>query len=206
MTIMEPHRLTPGDTPAVVDVMCSAFADYPVMRWCLGDPPDYAARLQDLVGFFVLARVLRGEPMFGLREADGQLSGAAILSWSGDTAAPAALDAAREALWARLGAEARERYEAFGAVTRGFEAPEPHWHLNMIGVRRGLAGRGRGRRLLDQVHRHAAEDSRARGVSLTTELAGNVALYEHAGYWITGRARVADAFESWGMFRAGMHP
>lgn len=202
---MEPNLLTPADLPAVVDVMCSAFEDYPVMRWCLGDPPDYAARLRELVGFFVQARVLRDEPMYGLREADGQLSGAALLSWSGSTAAPPALDAAREALWARLGAAARERYEAFGAVTRGFEAPEPHWHLNMIGVRRGLAGRGRGRRLLDRVHRHAAADPRARGVSLTTELAGNVALYEHVGYWVTGRARVAGAFESWGMFRATVH-
>jgi ribosomal protein S18 acetylase RimI-like enzyme len=199
---MDPVSLPAAEAPAVVAVMCSAFEDYPVMRWCLGDPPDYGARLRDLVGFFVAARVLRGEPMYGLREADGQLSGAAILSWSASTVAPPALDAAREALWARLGAEARARYEAFGAVTRGFEAPEPHWHLNMIGVRRGLAGGGRGRRLLDRVHRHAAADPRARGVSLTTELAGNVALYEHVGYSVTGRARVADAFESWGMFRA----
>ncbi|HMV33170.1 MAG TPA: hypothetical protein PKA50_13715, partial [Gemmatimonadales bacterium] len=97
---MEPNLLTPADLPAVVDVMCSAFEDYPVMRWCLGDPPDYAARLRELVGFFVQARVLRDEPMYGLREADGQLSGAALLSWSGSTAAPPALDAAREALWA----------------------------------------------------------------------------------------------------------
>lgn len=202
---MEPLPLTPADAPAVIEVMCSAFEDYPVMRWCLGDPPDYPARLRDLVGFFVQARVLRDEPMFGLREADGQLSGAAMLSWSGTTGSPPALDAAREAVWARLGPEARARYEAFGAVTRGFEAPEPHWHLNMIGVRRALAGRGRGRALLDRVHRYAAADRRALGVSLTTEMAGNVALYEHVGYWVTGRARVADAFESWGMFRATVH-
>ena len=34
----------------ILDVLCDAFFDYPVMRYVLGSKPDYASRLRALSG------------------------------------------------------------------------------------------------------------------------------------------------------------
>lgn len=53
-------------------VLGAAFHDYPVMRFVFGDSADYDRRLATLVGLFVSARVLRGEPMFGIADPAGR--------------------------------------------------------------------------------------------------------------------------------------
>ena len=47
-------RVLPGRASAeeVARVVCEAFAEYPVMRYVLGDHVNYAARLRVLIGFF----------------------------------------------------------------------------------------------------------------------------------------------------------
>ena len=72
----------------------------------------------------------------------------------------------------------------------------------MIGVRRAQQRLGLGRELLGAVHRLADDDPQSTGVSLTTERAENVPLYEHFGYKVIGHARVSAGFETWGLFRA----
>ena len=69
-------------------------------------------------------------------------------------------------------------------------------------VRASCKGRVLGRRLLEQVHAMSREHPDSRGVSLTTESAGNVAFYERLGYRIVGHDRVEPRLESWGFFRA----
>jgi ribosomal protein S18 acetylase RimI-like enzyme len=78
---------------------------------------------------------------------------------------------------------------------------EPHHHLNMIGVRRTHFGRGLGGQLMDAVHELASADAASYGVSLNTESESNVALYEHLGYQLQGRARVSDDLQTWAFFR-----
>ena len=63
--------LGPEDTPAILDVFCDAFADYPVMRYVLGPNGHSPSRLRQLIGYFVLRRVRLGGPLFGARAADG---------------------------------------------------------------------------------------------------------------------------------------
>ncbi len=193
--------LGPADADSITDVLLDAFRDYPVMRYVLGDGPGYPERLRTLIGFFVAARVLRGEPLYGIRAADGTLAGAAIMSWTAPTVVPEELERRREATWAELGAAERARYEEYGAAASGCALPAPHWHLNMIGVRRASAGQGLGRLLLDAVHRHSDSDPRSPAVSLTTETRENVALYQHVGYRVVGQARVSEGLETWGMAR-----
>ncbi len=197
-----PTPLTPDDADAIRDVFCDAFGDYPVMRFVLGDAPGYPERLRRLIGFFVAARLVREEPLYGIRDGSGTLLGAAILSWTGPQDPSPALERLREETWAALGGAERARYDAYGVAAGAMVPADPHWHLNMIGVRRGHAGRGLGGRLLDAVRDHAARDPRARGVSLATELAGNVTLYQRFGYRVLGHARVDEGLETWGMFRA----
>jgi GNAT superfamily N-acetyltransferase len=190
----------------IVSVMTDAFRDYPVMRWTLGpDAPGLGApfnvRLHRVVQLFVSGRAYRNEPMMGVRDARGALIAAAVMSLPSPAEPPPAFIALRESIWAELGADARARYDAYAAAASFFGALGPHHHLNMIGVRQANQGSGLGRELLAAVHRVAADDSRSTGVSLTTELAENVKLYEHFGYRVVGHKRVGSGLETWGMFR-----
>lgn len=197
----DPVRTLSADSASgVVEVLSDAFRDYPVMRFVLGTKGDYSAGLNTLVTFFVMARVLREEPMIGMHGPAG-LVAAAILSDPNDRSSPPELSVVRERTWETLGPEARERYEAFGRATAAFSVDTPHIHLNMIGVRTDHTGRGFGRALLEAVHARSAADPTSTGVSLTTEAPENVDLYRHFGYRVTGEGAIGSAFRSWGMFR-----
>jgi ribosomal protein S18 acetylase RimI-like enzyme len=191
--------LGPDDVPGIVSVLAESFHDYPVMRFVLGDDEEYDTRLETLVTFFVMARVLRDEALLGVRGADG-LAAAALVSRP-SAPSPDRLVDLREETWAVLGAEERSRYEAFGEATMPFTPPVDHLHLNMIGVRRAAQGQGLGGRLLEAVHTRSAGDAGSAGVSLTTEVESNVALYQRFGYEVLGGAEVGSAFTTWGMYR-----
>lgn len=198
---MIPERLTTSHEDAVIDVLCDAFAGYPVMRYVLGGPAAADdPRLRLLVGFFARARLWRGHPVLGIRDGDAVAAVATVTPPDGGPEPPA-LAASRDSVWAELGADARERYEAFGRASSTFEAPEPHHHLNMIGVRTAQQGRGLARPLLAAVHQLAAADPGSTGVTLTTETPANLPLYERFGYRRIGHARVAEGLETWGFFR-----
>jgi ribosomal protein S18 acetylase RimI-like enzyme len=196
-----PRSLAAADETAAVAVLCAAFRDHPVMRFVLGASADYDARLATLVGLFVAARVLRGEPMLGIAAPAGGLAAAAILSLPGEQAPPPALLAQREAVFSALGVDERRRYEAFGAAAGRFPVAAPHHHLSMIGVAPAAQGRGCGRRLLEAVHALAAADPGSAGVSLTTEVPANVDLYRHFGYEVLGETRVTSALTTWACYR-----
>lgn len=183
----------------VVPVLAEAFHDYPVMRYVLGASDDYAERLDRLITFVVMARVLRGETLLGIAGRDG-LEAAALVSRP-EEESPPELDALREQTWRELGDDARGRYENFRRATAGITVPQPHIHLNMIGTRRAARGLGMGRGLLDAVHDLSRRDDTSMGVSLSTEVASNLALYEHFGYEIVGSAEVETVFTTWTMYR-----
>jgi ribosomal protein S18 acetylase RimI-like enzyme len=200
-------RVPPAEVASVIDVMCEAFAQYPVMRFVLGAEGDAggddaadARRLRRLVGFFVMARALRDEPLLGVAH-DGGLVAAATVSFPGTVESPPELRELREQVWGDLGADARARYEAYGEACAPLEVDVPHAHLNMIGVRPAFQGRGLASRLLDEVHAISRAAPQSRGVMLMTESSRNVALYEHMGYQTVGYTRVGAGLETWGMFR-----
>jgi GNAT superfamily N-acetyltransferase len=195
------RRLDRADVPAIVRVLADAFRDYPVMRHVIGEAPDYDRRLHRLIRMFVMARALRDEPMFGIDGPNGVLAGAVTVSFPGVGAAPAEFVALREEVFGELGADAQERYEAYGRATATFAFEDPHVHVNMIGVRPVMAGSGMGRLMLERVHRLADEQPATTGVSLTTEDPRNVPFYQHMGYQVGGPVRVSDAMETWGFFR-----
>ena len=197
MTDPQPRAGVPADE--VLGPLCEAFADYPVMRHVLGAEGDYPARLRTLVGFFLTARTLRGDPM--LATYDGaEVSGVAICTLPG-LPGPPDLDEAREWTWSRLGADARARYDQWIGIWGPLNVTDPNIHVNMLGVPPRFQGRGLGRLLLERVHAMSREHPESRGVSLTTESAANVPFYERLGYRIVGQARIGPGLESWGFFR-----
>lgn len=196
------RRLSVAQAHHAVDVLCNAFHDYPVMRYVIGPVGgDYDRRLRTPVNFFVMARVWRDDPILGVSNGS-ELIAVATLTLPGKRQAPAALTQLREAVWRELGDAARLRYEAFGQATQKFDINQPHYHLNMIGVRRSYAGQGLARLLLDAVHAMSSRDPVSLGVTLTTEDFQNVSLYRHFGYQVVGHARVDAQLETWSLFRA----
>jgi len=185
----------------VVEVLSDAFQDYPVMRYVLGkDAPDYAKHLRSLVGLFVGARTSRGDPILAVEEDGRPVAVATLTVPSGEHRGSQWQDV-RRTVWEELGEDALARYQAFVEACATFSIPEPHYHLNMIGVRREFQGRGLARMLLDEVHRLSRDAAKSCGVSLTTEDAANVILYQHVGYHVVSTAQVAPGFQSWGLFR-----
>ena len=199
-------RIGAEEVESAVAVLADAFRTYPVLRFVVG--PDVAPadpRIMRLTRFFLMARVYRREPIFGVRR-EGELMGVALVSNPGGPPSPPEVVALREETWALLGPDARSRYEAFGAACLPFQTDAPHLHLNMIGVRRQAQGHGFGRQLLDAVHRLARDTADMQGVSLTTEVPMNVPLYEHFGYQLVGHAQVAPGLETWGLYRPNEAP
>jgi GNAT superfamily N-acetyltransferase len=194
-------RMGRDDVARVVDVICDAFRDYPVMRYVLGEKnPDRGRHLQTMVNFFVMSRVLRDEPVLGVMEG-AELGAAAIASFPENEESPQELHALREKVWEELGVAARGRYERCGEVWKPLSVDVPNVHLNVIGVRQESQGRGLGRLLLDYVHDLSRRRPASQGVTLTTEVASNVGLYEHMGYEVVGHARISPELETWSMFR-----
>lgn len=198
MTDLSPP--TEATAERVLGPLCAAFADYPVMRHVLGPAGDYPERLCTLIGFFLLARVLRKDPILALYDG-GEVIGVAICTMPG-LEAPPDLEEARRRTWAELGDDARARYDEWVRVWATLAAPEPNLHVNMVGVPPRFQGRGTGRRLLERVHAMSRAHPGSRGVSLTTESERNVAYYERLGYRIVGHGRGERGVESWGFFRA----
>lgn len=201
---MTGHRvddLVGSDVDEVTAVLADAFAAYPTTDWFFGEHPlDRHAALAALMRFFVTARVLRGEPLIGVRMG-GEVVAVALVSLLDGRPAPDAVAAARDALWEEVGTEVRRRYEAYGAALAPLLAHPGSVHLNVLGVRPAYRGQGLARCLLDHVHRLATRIPDSRGVSLATEDPANVALYERFGYVRLGSVQVAPGVTSWAMRR-----
>ncbi len=194
-------RLLDGRATAddVVRVVCEAFADYPVMRYVLGERGAYPERLRALIGFFHGARVLRDDAIVGISEGR-QLCGVALCSLP-DRVDPPALDLLGDRTWAALGEDARARYDDCVRAWESTGVDEPNIHVNMLAVSPDFQGRGLARVLLERVHAMSRERADSRGVTLSTESERNVALYRHLGYRVVGQATIAPGLETWDFFR-----
>lgn len=191
------ERLAATHADAVTRLLCEAFFDYPVMRYVLGDAPDYAGRLVRLIGLFTAGRWLRGHPVLGLRGADGSLQAAITMTPRGACPTPAALADLAEATWNTLGTDAKQRYATLCEAWSATEPAGEHWHVNMLGVATTAHGAGHGGRLLAAALDLAAADPAAQAVDLTTEDAANLGFYTRRGFEVTGHRRVGPALETW---------
>ena len=139
--------------------------------------------------------------MLGLFDVD-HLVGAAILTLPVEPEPPPAVVTLVDQAWRDLGETTRERYQSYADVTSPFFTTIGlHHHLNMLGIRASHAGQGLARPLLEAVHQMSDADPNSAGISLTTERARNVKLYEHFGYKVVAHLQVSDEVETWGLFR-----
>ena len=199
---MKAANLYAENVTEVTDVFCEAFYNYSVMKYVLGEKDDYNIRLRKLVTFFVCARALRKEPMFGIYNDERKLIAAAIVTLPGDIPPPEEFLRLRDILWSELGSEEKARYENYGKATSRLRPKEPHHHLNMIGVRPNYQGKSLARKLINKVERLVVEHSSSTGVSLDTEVDSNVQFYLHLGYKLLGQTNVDKNVETWGFFKS----
>lgn len=204
------EREHPHDAPVVeldaaaanacVAVLVEAFAGDASLRFVIGEAAeDHEARLRSLVSFFVSARLLRGEPILGIRDGR-ELVGAALVSYPW-LESPPALDDRRAAVWNEVGREARARYDAMNRATAQFDPGRPHIYLNMLGVRRSHRGAGLGRRLIDAAQELSRRLATSEGVALVTEGAANIRYYRRLGFEEVGHAALAPGLETFVFFR-----
>ena len=198
---MPVRSLATEDHQAAVTVLVDAFGTYPTLRWVLAPSPmPHDAALATLLGFFVTARLLRGEPVLGAFTG-GRLAGVALVS-NPDGQSPEELDHHREALWNGLGDAARERYEAHGAAAAAAGEPvtDPRLYLNLLGAARVARGQGVGGALLE--HLLAAPSAQGRTVVAVTEDPANLTFYQRHGFNVVGYQAFGDDLTVWALGRA----
>jgi GNAT superfamily N-acetyltransferase len=184
----------------VVETLCEAFHEYPVMRYVLQDAGDeYDARLSRLIGYFTECRFTRNWPVLGVIDR-GQLLAAANINPPQPAPPSPSLEQRYRQLRQQLGQPAIDRFDAFADAADPLKPDAPHYYLGMIGVRQRAQGRGYARLVLDQLHEMSTRDPGSSGVVLTTETPENLPLYEHFGYRVLGHARVG-ALQTWTLFR-----
>jgi len=199
---MKVENLYKENIPEITDVLFEAFYNYPVMKYVLGEKRNYDDRLRKAVTFFVSARALRKEPLFGIYNSENKLVAAATVTLPGEIPSPPELFKLRDKLWEEIGAEENARYENYGNVAFGLLPKEPHHHLNMIGVRNAYQGKGLARQLINAVERLVSEHPFSTGVSLNTEVKANVKFYLHLGFELLGKANVSEDVITWGFFNS----
>lgn len=198
---MSVQIINPDNVDSVVETLAEAFLNYPVMQFVLGpDQADSDSRFASLVRLFVMGRVLNNDPMLGIGDS-ANLDAVATLTLPRNRETPEELIEYRKAVWSELGNESKARYDVLCEVWEALDVDEPQYHINMVGVRKAYRGKGYGRRLVEHVIGLSDQDPESNGVSLTTEVAGNVPFYENLGFTVTGNVRVAPGMETWNFFR-----
>jgi GNAT superfamily N-acetyltransferase len=186
----------------VVDVLCEVFYEYPVMRYVLGNEGvEFNQQFPKLIRLFVMGRVLKNGPLFGIGDAD-LLDAATVIALPETRDVPESLIDLRRTTWQELGQAAYHRYDDFCEACEPFDPKEPHHHLSMIGVRDGYQGKGYGRLLMEHVISLSDRHEQSAGVSLSTENPSTVPFYQRLGFEITGRTNVGPGLDTWSFFRA----
>jgi ribosomal protein S18 acetylase RimI-like enzyme len=194
------ERLTRADKTEAVEVLASAFEDYPVMRFVLRDAGEaYPSHLRALVGFFCELRFTRGYPILGVRD-DGRLAAVAGINEPEPDPWPPALRQRHDELAELVGRDAVRRLDAFEQASSRHEPAEPHYYLGIIGVRPDAQGRGHARALIEELRRMSDAHARSTGISLSTERAENLPFYRHLGFEVIGESEVEN-LRTWCLFR-----
>lgn len=195
------QRIDESDISQIVDVFWDAFYDYPVMRVVIGNVEEkYDYRLRLLIKLFVMKRFMRRGPILGATRG-GTLVACVTVTSPHDKSADDSLKEIEELIWNELGQEAQKRYKALCKLWSKFEMEEPHYHVNMIGVRSSFESQGLGSKLLKAVHQMSDDDPVSCGVTLTTEDPANLPFYNRHGYEIEANYIFSEALKTWCFFR-----
>lgn len=193
-----------GDRLAAAKALGDAFLDDPVWEW-IGPRRRRRRRLANRVAFhaiLVAAMRHRGRVRVA-REggAEGELLGVSVSFGPGDWPLPDSATAL-EAGWLLIAGPAPVRRGLeIDREMRATHIDHPHVYLWFLATAPEHQGRGVGRALLADLHRHAA------GIDVPCYLEAskedNVPYYERDGYEVIGEVAVPKAPKLWRMERPG---
>jgi len=182
------------------DVLAAAFADYPLMGYFFGGAgTDIAAQVRSILRFSCEYRILVGWPLLGALDG-GSLVGVACVSPPDEPVEPPEVAQIEEALMAGVGSEALGRLEQYEGIKHSHTPTQPHHYLIALGVHPEAQGKGFGSALLERVNALARSHPQSQGVALDTEVAPNVAFYEHSGYEVIAEDSLGGV-PLWFMYR-----
>ena len=185
------EQLTYDDKAEAVEILATAFYNYPVMRYVLDRGVQYDAHIRELVGFYLETRYTRDFPILGLR-ADGQLQSVAGINAPESVQWPESLQAKYAELKGIIGPAAIERMEAFESECDASEPQIPHYFLGIIGVRPEAQGKGFAGAIIKRLKEMSIAHATSQGICLTTESEANIALYKHLGFRLIDETRIGD--------------
>ena len=195
---MKIQELTRQDKAEAVSALISAFHDYPVMRYMLKtDGTEYEYQLKAIMEFYCEARFAKEGLILGIKSEDSFTAIALV-----DRASHKPWDQLKgelERLKGIIGDSAHSRLQWYEDLSSRSQPQVSHYYLGMIAVRPENQGQGYARTILDHVKGLSAADPNSAGVCLSTELPGNVRLYEHFGYHIISEVDIEE-LHSWCMF------
>jgi GNAT superfamily N-acetyltransferase len=184
---------------AAVKLLCTAFHDYPVMRFIIGEcDVEYDEKLEELIGFFVEGRLARDVPLIGLNEGK-DLLGIAVVSPPVESPEPQKFREYYSGVERRLGAHAMERMCRYNEACESTDPGYVAHYLGMIGIRPDEQGRGLGRQLMDAVKEKARTHPESTGIVLNTETESNLSFYEKVGFRQAGETDVGS-LHTWSFF------
>jgi GNAT superfamily N-acetyltransferase len=189
---MQIKRLNYDDKPDAVEILATAFYDYPVMRYVLSDAGNrYPDHIRALVGFYLETRYTRDWPILGLWH-NGELQAVAGINAPEALPWPPELHEKYADLGVAIGDAAIERMEAFENECDASEPEEPHYFLGIIGVNPEAQGKGYAGAIIDQLKEMSRLHPTSQGVCLTTQSDANIALYKHLGFRLIDETRVGE--------------
>ena len=194
------RRATLADVPRIARVFAAAFANDPVFRWLTRSRLSHHAALEQFFLWTLRSRTLaHGETWLG---ANGLAAAAWIPPYS-SLESPNLLDELRmlAAIIRLTGLRHLTRGAAMAEAIAEAQPEQPCFYLAFIGVAPRLQGAGLGSLLLERVLTRI--DAAGAGAYLENSNPRNLALYERAGFRVTGEivAR-ADAPPLFAMWRA----
>ncbi len=188
-----PHKV------AAVRVLCEAFRNYPVMRFIIGESDsEYDSKLEELIGFFVEVRLVRGVPLIGMRDGK-DLVGVAVVSPPVESPLPRDFKDYYAGVERRLGAGAMERLHRYNEACEATDPGHVAHYLGMIGVVPYQMRHGLGRRLMDAVKDRARAHLESTGIVLNTEIENNLPFYEKVGFQKVAEADVGP-IHTWSFY------
>ncbi|SNT45627.1 Predicted acetyltransferase [Asanoa hainanensis] len=172
------ERATAAHRQQVVETVVAAFDQDPAFRYFFRDPLTRDAEAAEFAGHLFDLRVAPGTTWV----IDGGLSLAmwdAPASWSADEPKLAVSD------------EALARLDDYHRAVQGFfPRGEPFWYLGVLATHPSAAGRRLGRAVMRPGLEAAAEAGLPAYLETTNK--GNVALYERAGWRVSGSTHLDD--------------
>ncbi|MEB3216643.1 MAG: GNAT family N-acetyltransferase [Nostocales cyanobacterium 94392] len=201
MSTIEITSLYTQDAENVIEILSSAFENYPLMQFFFGDTYKQSMHYMIKTMFdeaSIINNLLLGA--FIQRKLQGVAFVTPPKKTESNQNSQNTTTASEEELAKVVGEAAMMRIEAYFNLKNVNKPSSPHFYINALGVHPQSQGKGIGSALLSQIHQMSEQHSDSHGVALDTQTSNNVGYYQRFGYNVSTTAKLENV-ENWFLFR-----